>query len=183
MSLKLLCTQLVKKPFSLDVMLLFGQAATILQPLCDLLDNWAYDDDQGEYHPVYEEFGAILLLVLAFVYRYNLSSVDLGIRSPDSFVAKLLNQGQLSRPLDELSEAEQGHLDGWVQGLFDTETGNLGDELMSSCPPQNFYLLVPTLFYNIMLADGTRWLNDEDLKTGVECLCSPLGVELHSVLT
>ncbi|KAI0398259.1 mediator of RNA polymerase II transcription subunit 5 [Xylariaceae sp. FL0594] len=174
MSLKLLCTQLVKKPFSLDVMLLFGQASTILQPLCELLDNWAYDDDQGEYHPVYEEFGAILLLVLAFVYRYNLSTADLGIRSPDSFVAKLLSQGQLSRPLDELSETEKGHLNGWVQGLFDTENGNLGDELMSSCPPQNFYLLVPTLFYNITLAYGTRWLSDEDLKTGVEYMVDTL---------
>ncbi|KAI1814973.1 mediator complex subunit Med5 [Poronia punctata] len=174
MSLKLMCTQLVKKPFSLDVMLLFGQASVILQPLCELLDNWVYDDDQGEYHPVYEEFGAILLLVLAFVHRYNLSALELGIRSADSFVAKLLKQGQLSRPFDELTEAEKNHLDGWIQGLFDTETGNLGDELMSSCPPQDFYLLVPTLFHNIKLAYGCKWLSDEDLKTGVEYMVDTL---------
>ncbi|KAI0546867.1 mediator of RNA polymerase II transcription subunit 5 [Xylaria curta] len=170
MSLKLLCSQLAKKPLSLDVMLLFGNPATILQPLCEVLDSWRYDEDQGEYQPVYEEFGAILLLVLAFVYRYNLTAFDIGIRSSDSFVAKLLNQGQLSRPLDELTDAEQLHLDGWIQGLFDTETGGLGDELMSSCPPQDFYLLVPTLFHNIMLALDTRYLADESLKTGVEYL-------------
>ncbi|TRX95421.1 hypothetical protein FHL15_003752 [Xylaria flabelliformis] len=170
MSLKLLCSQLAKKPLSLDVMLLFGKPAAILHPLCEVLDNWRYDEDQGEYQPVYEEFGAILLLVLAFVYRYNLTAFDLGIRSSDSFVAKLLNQGQLSRPLDELTDAEQVHLDGWIQGLFDTETGGLGDELMSSCPPQDFYLLVPTLFHNIMLALDTKYLADESLKTGVEYL-------------
>ncbi|KAI0408251.1 mediator of RNA polymerase II transcription subunit 5 [Xylaria palmicola] len=170
MSLKLLCSQLAKKPLSLDVMLLFAKPATILHPLCDVLDNWHYDEDQGEYQPVYEEFGAILLLVLAFVYRYNLTAVDLGIRSTDSFVAKLLNQGQLSRPLDELADSEKVHLDGWIQGLFDTEAGGLGDELMSSCPPQDFYLLVPTLFQNIMLALDTRYLADESLKTGVEYL-------------
>ncbi|RYC61127.1 hypothetical protein CHU98_g5102 [Xylaria longipes] len=170
MSLKLLCSQLAKKPLSLDVMLLFGKPATILHPLCEVLDNWRYDEDQGEYQPVYEEFSAILLLVLAFVYRYNLTAFDLGIRSSDSFVAKLLNQGQLSRPLDELNDSEKLHLDGWIQGLFDTETGGLGDELMSSCPPQDFYLLVPTLFHNIMLALDTKFLADESLKTGVEYL-------------
>ncbi|KAI0436198.1 mediator of RNA polymerase II transcription subunit 5 [Xylaria telfairii] len=170
MSLKLLCSQLAKKPLSLDVMLLFGKPAAILHPLCEVLDNWRYDEDQGEYQPVYEEFGAILLLVLAFVYRYNLTAIDLGIRSSDSFVAKLLNQGQLSRPLDELTDSEKLHLDGWIQGLFDTETGGLGDELMSSCPPQDFYLLVPTLFHNIMLALDTKYLPEESLKTGVEYL-------------
>lgn len=170
MSLKLLCSQLAKRPLSLDVMLLFGKPVDILHPLCEVLDNWRYDEDQGEYQPVYEEFGAILLLVLAFVYRYNLAAVDLGIRSPDSFVAKLLNQGQLNRPLDELTDSEKGHLDGWIQGLFDTETGGLGDELMSSCPPQDFYLLVPTLFYNIMLALDTKCLADENLTTGIEYL-------------
>lgn len=169
MSLKLLCSQLARKPLSLDVMLLFGKPAEILHPLCEVLDNWHYDEDQGEYQPVYEEFGAILLLVLVFVYRYNLSPVDLGIRSSDSFVAKLLNQGQLSRLVDELTAVEQAHLDGWIQGLFNTETGGLGDELMSSCPPQDFYLLVPTLFHNIMLALDTKYLSDEGLKTGVEC--------------
>ncbi|KAI0198485.1 mediator complex subunit Med5 [Astrocystis sublimbata] len=173
MSLKLLCSQLAKKPLSLDVMLLFGKPATILLPLCELLDNWRYDEDQGEYQPVYEEFGAILLLVLAFVYRYNLTPLDLGIRSTQSFVAKLQYQGQLSRPMDELNDSEKAHLDGWIQGLFDTEAKGLGDELMSSCPPQDFYLLVSTLFQNIILALATQYLNEESLKTGIEYLVDP----------
>ncbi|KUJ19653.1 Med5-domain-containing protein [Mollisia scopiformis] len=168
MSLKTLCSQLARKPSSLDVMLLFEKPITILQPICDLLDNWRYDEDQGEYQPVYEEFGSILLLVLSFTHRYGLSTVDLGIRSSDSFIAKLLSQGHLSRAMEDMTEQEQGHLDGWIKGLFDS--GGLGDELMSSCPPHDFYLLVPTLFYHIVLACSTKHLSDEGLKGGLEYL-------------
>lgn len=169
MTLKLLCSQLAQKPLSLDVMLLFEKPATILHPLCDLLDSWKYDEDQGEYQPVYEDFGSILLLVMAFAYRYGLSALDLGITTPDSFVSKLLGQGNQSRPFDELRDTEKSHLDGWIHGLFDSEAGGLGDELMSSCPPQDFYLLVSTLFQNIVLAFSTGHLSEESLKGGVEC--------------
>lgn len=154
----------------MDVMLLFDKPATFLHPLCELLDSWRYDEDQGEYQPVYEEFGSILLLVLAFAYRYNLTAVDIGIRPPQSFVANLINKGQWNRGLDELSEQERGHLGGWIQGLFDNEAGGLGDELMSSCPPQEFYLLVPTLFHNMVLALSVGYLQEESLKTGMEYL-------------
>jgi mediator of RNA polymerase II transcription subunit 5 len=170
MSLKILCSQLSQKPLALDVMLLFEKPYNILHPLCELLDNWKYDEGENEYQPIYEEFGAILLLLSAFAYRYNISAAgDLGIRSPDSFVAKFLSKGALSRTLDELSEQENGHLDGWIRGLFDTEAGGLGDELMSSCPPQDFYLLVPTLFQQIVLAFSTGHLSEESLKGGIEC--------------
>ena len=40
---------------------------------------------------------------------------------------------------------------------------------MSSCPPQDFYLLVATLVQNIVLALGSGYLNEESLKTGLEC--------------
>ena len=169
MTLKTMCSQLAKKPLSLDVMLLFAKPATILQPMCDLLDNWRYEEDQNEYQPVYEEFGSILLLLLAFAYRYGLTPADLGVRSRDSFVARLLSHGHLSRSLDQLTEQESGHLNGWIHDLFDTEAGGLGDELMSSCPPQDFYLLIPTLFLNISLAFGSGALSEDTLKGGLEC--------------
>lgn len=169
MSLKAVCSQLAAKPLSLDVLLLFEKLPTILEPLCQLLDNWSYEEDQGEYQPVYEEFGAILLLVLAFAYRYNLAPSDMGITNPDSWVAKILGRGHLGRQGNELSDRERGHLDGWIQGLFDTEGGGLGDELMSSCPPQEFYLVVAPLFQNIVVAYAYGHLNDESLKGGIEC--------------
>jgi mediator of RNA polymerase II transcription subunit 5 len=173
MSLKTLCSQLAKKPLALDVMLLFEKPATILHPLCDLLDHWKYEEDQGEYQPVYEEFGSVLLLLLAFVHRYGLSTAEIGVKSPDSFVAKLLYQSSLSRPSDDLSDQEKSHLDGWIRGLFDQEAGGLTDDLISSCPPQDFYLLVPTLFQNIVMAFGAGYLTEEGLKSGVECMCIP----------
>jgi mediator of RNA polymerase II transcription subunit 5 len=168
-NLKLLCSQLAKRPLSLDVLLLFEKPITILHPLCELLDNWQYDEDQGEYQPVYEEFGSILLLVLAFAYRYGLSAADLGVRSSGSFVAKLLNSGHLARPYEDLTESEKSHLGGWIQGLFDTENKGLGDDLMSSCPPQEFHLLVSTLFFQAVLGLSTNQLPEESLKSGTEC--------------
>jgi mediator of RNA polymerase II transcription subunit 5 len=47
MSLKSVCIMLARKPSSLDVVLLFASIGNILQPLCHLLDNWRYEDDQG----------------------------------------------------------------------------------------------------------------------------------------
>lgn len=168
--MKTLCSSLAGKPSSLDVMLLFEKPTAILQPICELLDGWRYEEDQGEYQPVYEEFGSILLLVLAFVYRYNLSTVDLGLHDNQSFIGKLLIRGALSRSLDELSEQEKGQLDGWIRGLFNfADGGGLGDEPMTNCPPQDFYLLVPTLFHQLVLACRTGYLTDEGLKGGLEC--------------
>lgn len=177
MSLKQICRELASKPLSLDILLLFDKPYKILHPLCELLDNWGanknhFDDDGGEAQPVYEEFGSILLLLLALVYRYNLSTADLGIRSSDSFVGKLLSGGNLSRPLEELSDQEKSHMNGWIHGLFDTEAGGLGDDLMSSCPPQDFYLLMPTLFHQIVMALSTGRLTEDMLKTGLECKCN-----------
>jgi mediator of RNA polymerase II transcription subunit 5 len=169
MPLKSLCAQLARKPSSLDVLLLFDKPITILQPICQLLDGWRYEEDQGEYQPVYEEFGSILLLVLAFVNRYDLFAMELGIQASDSFIAKLLVRGTLARPLDELSQQEAGQLDAWTKGLFNAEGGGLGDEPMSLCPPQDFYLLVPSLFSQVVLAYQHGYLNDEILRGGLEC--------------
>lgn len=169
MSLKMLCGRLAQKPQSLDILLLFEKLPAILEPLCQLLDSWRYDDDQGEYQPIYDEFGAILLLVLAYACRYKLTAADIGVTSPDSCVAKILSRGHLSRRLDELTKQENGHVSGWIHGLFDSETGGLGDDLMSSCPPQEFYLLVATIFQNIVVGYTHGYLNDESLKSGIEC--------------
>lgn len=182
MSLKLLCSQLAQKPQALDILLLFEKLHAILDPLCQLLDNWRYEEDQGEYQPIYEEFGSILLLVLAFAYRYNLTAADIGISSPDSCIAKILSRAHISRDKDELTEQEKGHMSGWIHGLFDTDSGGLGDDLMSSCPPQDFYLLVASLFQNIVVAYTYGFLSDETLKGGIECKFPWFNLSAQSLL-
>lgn len=182
MSLKLLCSQLVQKPQLLDVLLLFDRLPTVAGPLCNLLDGWKYEEDQGEYQPVYEEFGAVLLLVLAFVYRYRLTAADLGIQSSDSLVGKIIARSHVARPMSDLSEQEKSHLNGWIQGLFDSEAGGLGDDLMSSCPPGEFYLLIATIFQNMVVAYSCGYLNQDSLKSGIECELQHSGILVYCLL-
>ncbi|OAQ77615.1 mediator of RNA polymerase II transcription subunit 5 [Purpureocillium lilacinum] len=165
--LRVLCSELAQKPQSLDILLLFEKITSVLEPLCQLLDTWRYDDPEGEYQPIYEEFGGITLLVLAFVYRYNLTPPDIGITSPESAVAKILTRAHIARDNDELVGRENAHMNGWIHGLFDTESGGLGDELMSSCPPQEFYLLVASIFQSTVVAYTFGYINDEQLKSDV----------------
>jgi mediator of RNA polymerase II transcription subunit 5 len=47
MSLKTLCTLLSGKIKCLDVILQFVNPSQLLGPLCQLLDSWRYEDDQG----------------------------------------------------------------------------------------------------------------------------------------
>ncbi|PHH80484.1 hypothetical protein CDD82_1714 [Ophiocordyceps australis] len=168
MTLKILCSQLAQKPQSLDILLLFEKVSAILDPLCSVLDNWRYDDDQAEYQPVYVEFGAILLLVFTIAYRYNLAPTLLEFSSTESCVLQILVRAHIPRLAAELAEKESEQLSGWIRGLFDSETGGLGDDLMSSCPPQQFYLLAATLFQKIVGAYACGQLNDESLKSGME---------------
>ncbi|CCU82069.1 RNA polymerase II mediator complex subunit/Nut1 [Blumeria hordei DH14] len=169
MALKSICDKLVRNPSSLDIMLLFDKPISILQPICDLLDNWHYDEDQGEYQPVYEEFGSILLLLLSFVKRYDLTPLSLGPRSSDSFVLKII-QVPRTTSHSSLSQTTQSHLKSWLLGLFSPENSGLTDDLMSSCPPQDFYLLIPFLFSSIVLASSTYGLVSTTLSSGLEYL-------------
>lgn len=176
MSLKQWCSQLARRPKSLDILMLFNKPDTILRPLCELLDTWTYDEnreDQGEYQLMYEEFSSILLLLLSLAYRYGLSAADLKVRSLDSFVAKLLSKRHHARHMEDLTEQEIRQIKDWVHGLFDLETNGLGDELMSGCSPQDFYLLIPTLFEQIVLAFSSGALSEEQLKGGLEYLVDP----------
>jgi mediator of RNA polymerase II transcription subunit 5 len=121
----------------------------------------------GESQPVYDEFGSILLLVLAFKYRYNLRPYDLGISDTNSFVFRLLEQGSTSQRLTDLTETQNKNLGAWVTALFIAE--GISDESMSSCSPQEFYLLVATLFSQSLGACEAGKLEFETLKGGFEC--------------
>jgi mediator of RNA polymerase II transcription subunit 5 len=48
MALKSLCSSLSEKPQSLDVIMQFILPVNLLQPICQLLDEWRYEEDQGK---------------------------------------------------------------------------------------------------------------------------------------
>ncbi|KAL3471646.1 mediator of RNA polymerase II transcription subunit 5 [Aspergillus californicus] len=171
MTLKNICNSLSRRPQSLDVMLLFRSPKQILQPLCTLLDSWHWDEDQGESQPVYDEFGSILLFVLTFKYRYDLRPFDLGITSSKSFVLGLIERGSVSYKLDELSEIQNKKLGEWIAGLFIAE--GISEETLSACTPQEFYMLVSTLFRQSVGACEAGKLEFETLKGGFEYLLEP----------
>ncbi|KAJ5718183.1 hypothetical protein N7488_003829 [Penicillium malachiteum] len=170
-ALKNICNALSRRPQALDVMLLFRTTKQVLQPLCALLDSWRWDEEQSENQPVYDEFGGILLLVLAFKYRYDLSASDLGISNNDSFLLKLLDRGSSSQKLNELTEKQNMDLSAWIGALFIAE--GISEETMSSCSPQEFYLLVATLFDQSLGACESERMDFETLKGGLEYLLEP----------
>ncbi|KAL4740357.1 mediator of RNA polymerase II transcription subunit 5 [Aspergillus similis] len=171
MTLKNICNSLSRRPQSLDIMLLFRSPRQILQPLCALLDSWHWDEDQGESQPVYDEFGSILLLVLTFKYRYDLRPWDLGITSNNSFIIKLIERGSSSLKLDELTEKQNKNLGEWIAALFIAE--GISEETMSACSPQEFYMLVSTLFSQSLGACEAGKLEFDTLKGGFEYLLEP----------
>lgn len=122
----------------------------------------------GEYQPVYDEFGAILVLVLAFVHRYDMTYHDLGINH-DSFVAQLLERGHQSVSPDDLTDEQGRHLGAWLKGLYDLDKEALSNDVFASCRPQDFYLLVPTLFSQTVMACSAEVLSLESVKGGLEC--------------
>ncbi len=121
----------------------------------------------GEYQPVYEDFGGILLLVLSFVHRYELSIAELGLSNDGSFITRLLAKCSVSQRIEDLQDEQNAHLGGWIRGLFEAE--GISDELMSSCPPQDFYLLIPMLFSQSVAACDANVLDMDTLKGGLEC--------------
>lgn len=140
----------------------------------------------GEYQPVYDEFGAILVLVLAFVHRYGLTYLDMGI-SHESFVAQLLERGHHSIPPDELTEEQGRQLGSWLRGFYDSDKLGLSNDVFASTRPQDFYLLAPTFFSQTLLACGAEVLSLESVKGGLECkwrsntryACADCFLDLH----
>ncbi|KAL9629402.1 MAG: hypothetical protein Q9164_006897, partial [Protoblastenia rupestris] len=171
MTLKGICNGLSRKPMALDVLLLFTQADVLMRPLCRMLDHWPEHEDQGEYQPVYDEFGSILLFVAAVQYRFNLSPIEMGVDASDSFVSRYLRSSSSSRILEELSSHENDLLGLWIKGIF--ETDGISDELMSACKPGEFHLLIATLFDQSFKACRGGLLAMESLKGGFEYLLEP----------
>ena len=117
---------------------------------------------------MYDEFGACFLLVMACVHRFGLKSADLGALGSIGLVPHMLDiDGWTASSIKNLSQDQQKRLSGWVRALFETE--GISDELMSACPPQEFYKIVPTIFSQSIIACRTDVLDMEKIKDGLEC--------------
>ena len=110
MPLKNLCHALLLKPTNLDVMVMVVGIERLLQPVCQIIDDWQHEDDHGklliqrsryhslrlilktgEYQLSYDEFGACFLLVMACATRYDLTSQDIAMFSAKGFIAEIMS--------------------------------------------------------------------------------------------
>ncbi|KAL8677597.1 MAG: hypothetical protein Q9186_005980 [Xanthomendoza sp. 1 TL-2023] len=171
MTLKCICNCLIRRSATLDTISLFCSPETILQPLCQLLDNWQEHEDQVENQPVYDEFGSVLLLVSVIRHRFELDLSGLGMLDQTLFTSQYFRVACESRLIDSLSLHENDLLGGWIRGLFEAE--GINDELMSTCKPAEFHLLVATLFDQSIKACQAKVLTLEALKGGFEYLLEP----------
>lgn len=73
----------------------------------------------------------------------------------------------MSRSPDDLTEHENKLLGGWIRGLFEAE--GINNELMSTCSPKEFHLLVATLFDQSLKACQAKVLALDTLRGGFEC--------------
>ena len=107
---------------------------------------------------------------MSFAYRYDLTYLDMAI-SHDSFIAQMLRRCSRAKAPSELTGEESTYLEGWLRALFDSEGAGLSDEVLSLCRPQEFYLLLPTLFQQTCIACSEGVLTIDAMKTGLECRC------------
>jgi len=172
MSLKTVCNAILRQLPVMDVILQYAHLETILVPLCTILDEWTQDEDRSELTPAYEEFGSILLFILAVMHRYDVDPTQLETINQDTFVPNVYRKMATSIPAHQLTDDQSKQLEKWVRGLYATDdkgdTNGISDETMAGCPPQAFYALAPTLFEQSVQALKAGALDVKTLNGGLE---------------
>lgn len=105
---------------------------------------------------------------MAFVYRYDLTYHDIGI-GPSTFMARMITKGHHSILPDDMTAAQDKHLGNWLKGLFDTGNEGLSNDVFASCRPQDFYVIAPTLFHQIVMALSHGIFSFDTVRGGLEC--------------
>ncbi|KIV78507.1 hypothetical protein PV11_10217 [Exophiala sideris] len=169
--LKDLANAIIRRPAAINCISLFIRPSYWVGPMCTLLDEWRWDEIHGEAQPVYDEFGAVFLLVLVTKARLQLPQSDLGIRKKDGFLSEYMNNGDSEKELGSLSEVRMAHLGNWINALYLAE--GLSDELFTNCSPHDFYILIPTLLRQSITAYQQDKLTQDSLKAGLDYLLEP----------
>ncbi|KAL9081636.1 MAG: hypothetical protein Q9159_007175 [Coniocarpon cinnabarinum] len=149
--------QLIDKTAALD-----GNASSRTEALSQ------HDEEEGEHQPVYDEFSACVLLLLAVGYRFKLSPTELGFPMDVPLWYPLLHGKVSAMPVSALDEDQNKRLSGWIGGLF--ESNILGEDILASCPPQEFYMLLPTILQQTIMACRLDALERSHLHNGLELL-------------
>ncbi|KAI5306481.1 Trihydroxynaphthalene reductase [Ascosphaera pollenicola] len=169
MTLKIICNCLSKRPRILDVIMLFSQPSDFMPSLTKLINTWKWED-KGEKQQVYEEFSNIILFIMAFQCRFDLSLDDLGLDTAGSFLQTLITRGHLSSSLDDLDTKTKDKVGAWIRALFVSE--GISDDSIPCCP-QDYYSIIATVISQSMAACERNRLAFETLKGGFDYLLEP----------
>jgi len=161
-----MASALVRQPATINALCMFVHPSYFLTPLCRLLDGWRWDDLHGEGQPIYEEFGSVLLLIMTVKFRLGLRNDELGLSSSSGFVAQYLSFGHSEKQLSQMTVVEQKHMGEWISNLYFAE--GLSDEVTTHCSAMEFYLMVPTILRQSMLALSKGKLTEDSLKGGLD---------------
>lgn len=107
------------------------------------------------------------MLILVSRARLGLRKSELGSRKKDGFVADYLERENGEYAISELSEDRDAKLGEWINALYLAD--GLSDELFSNCSPHDYYLLIPTLLRQSVLAQQLGKLSQESLIAGLDC--------------
>lgn len=114
---------------------------------------------------------------MACASRFDLTPQNIAALTTKSFVAEVMSNSARAPRHEELTETQQGHLSEWIKALYETE--GISDELMSSCPPQDFYRIVATLFRASLYACRVGAVSQEKLHSALERGFKP-GIDMYN---
>jgi len=83
-----------------------------------------------------------------------------------SFIAEIMSINDRPRRHGDLNESQKTYLNEWIKALYEDE--GISDELMSTCPPQEFYRIVGTLFRVSLNAFKAGALSRDKFHSGLE---------------
>lgn len=108
------------------------------------------------------------MLVMAFILRFELSHHDIGL-ADGTFIAQFIAKGHHSMTPEEMTSDQEKYLGNCLKGLYDADKEGLSNDVFASCRPQDFYLIVPTLFSQTVMACSHGVFSFDAVKGGLEC--------------
>ncbi|KAK9356824.1 mediator complex, subunit Med5 [Lipomyces doorenjongii] len=168
--LRLLAQEISLSTVAMNIMLLYRDPYEILQPLITCVDTWNYEDESN-FQDNYTDFGLILLLICSFYYHFQLDLGDIDSLNGNSFCMRYLMSSGVAHPIESLGQERSDLLGGWIMGLFDTN--GISDDMMKSCSPMDYTLLVPSIVQQSVAACNRNFMDVDTLKGGLEYFLQP----------